>query len=47
MRGLRVVGLVVLLVLGVGMMPTTAARAADCEVTFSDVVGGTCEGKLG
>jgi len=48
MRGLRGLGIVVLLGLGVGLLPTTAALATGCAFRLgTESVGGTCEDKLG
>jgi hypothetical protein len=48
MRGLRGLGIVVLIASGVGLLRTTTAFAAGCEVSFSQAsTGSTCEGRLG
>jgi hypothetical protein len=48
MRGLRGLGLVVLLAFGLGLLPTPAAFAAGCEASLlQESTASTCEGELG
>ena len=48
MRGFRVLGLLVLLALGAGLLPTTAGFAAGCKRDFgTESTSTTCKGKLG
>jgi hypothetical protein len=48
MRGLRRLGLLVLLALGLGMLPTPVAVANGCKVQYmASATAGTCENKLG
>jgi hypothetical protein len=48
MRRFRGLGILLLLALGVGLIPTTSAQAAGCEVKFSDqAASSTCRGELG